>query len=81
MKNTSIDQIINSLFSVQIWDIFKIFTVLGLFIYLLFSLVIIRQVDLMTNVLSGKLNSGLKIAALVHLIFAFFVLLLAIIIL
>lgn len=75
------NQIINAIFNIQIWGVFKIFIVAGVFIYVLFSLVIVRQVALMTSVLDGTLNPGLKVAALAHLIFALLVLLLAIIIL
>lgn len=81
MINNDIEQFISSLFSLEIWVVFKVLIVLGLFIYLLFSLVIIRQVDLMTGVLSGKLNPELKIVALVHFVFALIVLISAIIIL
>lgn len=75
------DQIINTIFTIQIWGVFKIFIAVGIFIYVLFSLVIIRQVELMTGVLRGTLTPGLKVAALAHLIFSLLVLILAIIIL
>lgn len=75
------EQIINAILNIQIWGLFKLFIVVGVFIYVLFSLVIVRQVDLMTEVLRGTLTPGLKIVALAHLIFSLLVLILAIIIL
>jgi hypothetical protein len=71
---TQFDGLINLIFNIQIWGLFKILTVVGIFIYVLFSLVIIRQVDLMTEVLSGRLNPGIKIVAFIHLGFAIVVL-------
>lgn len=62
------DSLVIAILNIQIWGLFKIFIVVGLFIYLLFSLVIIRQVDLMTGVLSGKLNPSLRVIALIHFV-------------
>lgn len=73
------DQIISAVVNFQVWGLFKLLTVAGLFIYLLFALVIIRQVDLMTGVLSGKLNPEIKIVAYIHFGFALLVLISAII--
>ena len=77
MGNTARDSVVNLIFNLQIWDILKVLLVVGLIVYLVFSLVIIRQVDLMTGVLSGKLNPGIRIAAYIHLGFAIVVLICA----
>lgn len=81
MNMNQFNQIVNAIFNIQIWGLFKVFIVAGVFIYVLFSLVIVRQVELMTEVLRGTLTPGIKIAALAHLVFSLLVLLLAIIIL
>jgi hypothetical protein len=77
MGSAIFDQFINAIFPLQVWGIFKILLVLGLFVYLMFALIIIRQVDLMTGVLSGRLNPGIRIAGYIHLGFAVLVLICA----
>lgn len=75
------DKLINLILNISVWGLFKFFFVVGLFIYLLFALVIIRQVDLMTGVLQGNLNRGIRIVGLIHFGFALIVLLSALILL
>ncbi|HUS51875.1 MAG TPA: DUF5657 family protein [Candidatus Bathyarchaeia archaeon] len=72
------DGLIGFLFSVNGWDFAKLFVLLGLFLYLVFAVVVIRQVNLMIEALGGILNLPLKAVAWAHLILAIAVFLLAI---
>ena len=65
----------------SILSLIKIFFVIGLFLYLAFAVIIIRQVGLMGKTLDGEFNLPLKFIAWVHLIISFGVFLLAIFIL
>lgn len=65
----------------SIWLVVKIFFVIGIAVYLIFSLVVIKQVNLMTATVSMGFEFPIKILAYLHLIFAIVVLLLALIIL
>ncbi len=81
MENNLFDQLISSLLSIQIWGVAKILVLLVLLLYLVFSIVVIRQVNLMRRVLNGVLGWPLMTVAWVHLGLAIAVLLLAIAIL
>jgi len=65
----------------SVWLIVKIFAILAFLIYLLFALVIVRQVRLMTETIQVGFETPLKFLSYVHLTFAGVVLLLALIIL
>ena len=66
---------------VSIWFIVKIFVLFALLVYIIFSVVVVRQVNLMTETLKVGLETPLKIIALTHLILAILVFLFALIIL
>lgn len=66
---------------VSIWFIVKIFVLFALLVYIVFSVVVVRQVNLMTETLKVGLETPLKIIALTHLILAILVFLFALIIL
>lgn len=66
---------------VSIWFIVKIFVLFGLLVYIIFSVVVVRQVNLMTETLRVGLETPLKIIALTHLILPVLVFLFALIIL
>lgn len=66
---------------IQIWVIIKILSIILLGMYLIFSLVVVRQVKLMTDTLQLGFESFARFLAYAHLIFAVLVLLAAIIIL
>lgn len=66
---------------ISIWLIAKIFVLIALFLYILFALVVIRQVKLMTETLRIGLEFPLKTASCLHLAFAIIVFCLALIIL
>ena len=66
---------------ISIWAIAKIFALIALGLYIIFSLVVIKQVGLMTKTLEVGFESLIKLVAWVHLIFAIFVFLTAFVIL
>ncbi|MFI5241215.1 MAG: DUF5657 family protein [Microgenomates group bacterium] len=59
----------------------KIFALIGLGIYIVFALVVVRQVGLMTDTIEVGFETVVKIISWIHLIFAVFVFLTALIIL
>lgn len=63
----------------NIWFLIKIITLAVLVMYIIFAVVVIRQVKLMTDSLKLGLEGFLKFLAYVHLIFAILVLLTALI--
>lgn len=75
------DKILNFLISIQIWTISKAIVCFALFLYIIFAVVVVRQVRLMTEAIDFSLDWFLKMVAMIHLLGAIFILLLAIIIL
>ncbi|MFZ3301492.1 MAG: DUF5657 family protein [Microgenomates group bacterium] len=67
--------------SITIWSVLKILIIIVLAIYIVFSYVIIRQVQLMTDTLVIGFEKQLKFLAFVHFLFAVGVLIFSIIIL
>lgn len=67
--------------NIQIWVVIKISAMVLLGMYLVFSLVLVRQVKLMTDTLQLGFESTVRGLAFFHLAFAVLVLLAAIIIL
>jgi len=66
---------------ISIWFILKIVAIILLTMYLVFALVVVRQVKMMTDTLQLGYEGLAKMFSYVHLIFAVLVLLFAIIIL
>jgi len=66
---------------VSVWPIIKIFVVLALGLYIAFALVVVRQVQLMTDTLEVGFEGPLRFLAIMHLLFAIAVLIFALIIL
>jgi hypothetical protein len=64
-----------------IWTIAKILVIIGLVIYLIFALVVVKQVKMMTKVISGDLDLLIKLISWVHFLVTIFTIFLAIIIL
>lgn len=75
------DKILNFLINIQIWTISKAIVCFALFLYIIFAVVVVRQVRLMTEAIDFSLDWFLKMVAMIHLLGAIFVLLLAVIIL
>ena len=67
--------------NIPVWAIVKVFFIIALLIYLIFAAVVVRQAQLMIQVISGQLNWVIKIIAWLHFFFAVFVILLALAIL
>lgn len=75
------NNLLPSILNLNPWLFAKFLICFGLFIYLLFALLIVRQVDLMAKTLNGTLNFPLKTLAWVHFVTAIAIFLLSIIIL
>jgi hypothetical protein len=65
--------------SSPIWSIVKIFFCVGLGVYVVFALVVFRQIQIMSETVKLKLEMAIKILAFIHLLFALLLLVLAII--
>jgi len=69
------------IFSFSIWPLIKIFVLVSLSLYIIFAIVVIRQVQLMTDTLEVGFETQLRIASYIHFLFAVSVLIFAFIIL
>ncbi len=66
---------------ISIWFIAKIFVLFALSLYLVFALVVVRQVKLMIDTIEVGFELPVRILSYVHLVFAVLVLLTAFVIL
>lgn len=66
---------------IDIWFIAKAFVLVGLGVYFVFALVVVRQIQLMTDTLEVGFETPIKILGLLHLLFAIAVFILALTIL
>jgi len=66
---------------IEIWVVMKFLAIILLGMYLIFSLVVVRQVKLMTDTLQIGFEKTARSLAFAHLVFAVLVLLTALIIL
>lgn len=66
---------------ISIWPIVKIMFLVGLGVYVLFSFVVVRQVQLMTDTLEVGFETPIRLLAIVHLLVAVGVFILALLIL
>ena len=71
----------SDLTKISIWGVAKVLILIALAIYLIFAVVIVRQVYAMTKVVSGELDLAIKIAAWIHLVLTLLVVFLAVVIL
>jgi len=76
-----IEFLVKTIPNLSIWWVIKVLFIIGLFLYLAFAVIVIRQVGLMSKTLNGEFSILLKFIAWVHLIISFGVFLLAIFIL
>jgi len=72
---------INPIFGISIWLVVKIAALILLGMYLIFALIVVRQIKLMTNTLVLGFESPIIILGYIHLAFAILVFLVALIIL
>ena len=66
---------------ISIWLVAKVFVLIAFFLYIIFSVVVVRQVELMTSTLEVGFETQLKLLSYLHLAFAVFVFFAALIIL
>lgn len=69
------------LLGISIWGVAKVFILIAFFLYIIFSFVVVRQVQLMTGTLEVGFETQLKIISYLHLAFAILVFLAALIVL
>lgn len=60
--------ILNLLLGIEVWQIAKALILFSVFLYLVFALVIIRQVSLMLDTLEVELEGLIKFIAWLHLL-------------
>jgi len=66
----NLDQVVNIEFSGSLWLLLKAFLLTGLLIYLIFSSVVVRQVNQMTDTLEVGFEAPIRFLAWVHLLMA-----------
>lgn len=64
------DQLIKTIFNINIWQIGKVFVLIGMAVYVVFAFVVVRQVKLMTEVVSGILTGFLKLVSWLFFLFS-----------
>lgn len=72
---------INPIFGISVWLVVKIAALILLGMYLIFSLVVVRQIKLMTTTLTLGFEAPIIMLGYIHLAFAVLVFLAALIIL
>lgn len=75
------ENLIRAVISVNPYLVVKLFFIVGLLMYVVFAYVVVRQVQLMSDVLEGHGQQGIKIITLVHMVVVALLFLLALIIL
>lgn len=71
------DQLINIIININIWGIGKLFVLIGLAVYAIFAFIVVRQVKLMTEVVSGILTNFLRLVSWIFFLFSVSVFVLA----
>jgi len=66
---------------ISVWPVVKVFIIIAFGLYIAFALVVVRQVQLMTDTLEVGFEGPLRFLAIMHLLFAISVLIFALIIL
>lgn len=73
------EQVISAVTNINIWSIGKLFVLIGLAVYAIFAFVVVRQVKLMTEVVSGILTHSLRIVSWIFFLFSVSVFFLALV--
>ena len=81
MEGTDFGNIIDRVLAISPLFIVKVVVLVLLLMYVVFSGVVVRQIEFMTRVLKEENSGVLRIFALLHFILAIFVFLLAVVIL
>ena len=71
------DSFLNLIFNINIWGIGKLFVLIGLAVYVIFAFIVVRQVKLMTEVVSGILTNFLRFVSWIFFLFSVAVFVLA----
>jgi uncharacterized membrane protein len=64
------ENLIDQLLNLNFWSIGKGFILIGLGVYLVFSFVVVRQVKLMTQVVTGFLTNSLRLVSWLLFLFS-----------
>jgi len=78
---TPIEEILQLIININIWTVVKIFVLIALGLYIIFSFIVVKEANLMNKTLKGVFNLPIKIISLIHLVFSILVFILAIIVL
>jgi hypothetical protein len=73
----SFSQIFENFLGISVWELARWLVLFALFVYFLFAMIVVRQVYLMTEVVSGKIDWLIKIIAWLHLVLAIGIIFLA----
>lgn len=66
-------EVLNTILGINILQIGRVFVLIGLAVYIIFAFVVVRQVKLMTEVVSGMMTGFLRLVAWVFFLFSIFV--------
>jgi hypothetical protein len=79
MEETPVKQFLELIAGAEfsVWGLVKLAAMMGLFLYIGFSVMIVRQVDLMSRALNGNFDAPLKLLAWIYLALTVIVFLLA----
>lgn len=72
-----INSLFQSIFGFSVWLPVKIMFLVGFFVYVIFAFVVVRQVKLMTGVVSGLLSGLLQLLSWLLFLFSIFVFIVA----
>jgi hypothetical protein len=67
------ENLINIILHINIWEVAKVFVLVGLAVYVVFAFIVVRQVKLMTDVVSGILTGSLRFVSWVLFLFSIFI--------
>lgn len=73
MQAFPLKDVIDFLFAVTIWDLAKLAYMAVFFVYILFSVVVLRQIGLMTATLNSQFELPLKLIGVLNLALAIFI--------
>jgi uncharacterized protein DUF5657 len=63
------------------WGALKIVYLFAIVLYIIFALIVVRQITLMTGTLDGQISGSVKLLGKIHLLFSIFIFILALIVL
>lgn len=78
---TPIESLLQTILTLDLWQIVKVFVLLGIAVYIAFSLLVLKEVYLMARTLKNWLNYIIILISWLHLFFSILVFLLALFVL